>query len=79
MRIQREIIFKIDFDKAYNSIDWGFFKFVMKKMTFNVKWCSWTFRMYLLPYGNVACQSESLSMKNKMKKDKVYWCEWLKQ
>ncbi|KAL4351250.1 hypothetical protein GQ457_06G036320 [Hibiscus cannabinus] len=35
------VVFKVDFRKAYDSVDWAFLIFVMKKMGFGSRWCSW--------------------------------------
>ena len=35
------ILFKVDFEKAYDSIDWNYLDEVMLKMGFPVLWCKW--------------------------------------
>lgn len=35
------LFLKVDFEKAYDKISWNFFIFLLKKMGFSVKWCSW--------------------------------------
>lgn len=35
------IFFKIDFAKAYNSVEWGFLDDIMKILEFDVKWQKW--------------------------------------
>ncbi|KAL4385916.1 hypothetical protein GQ457_09G028800 [Hibiscus cannabinus] len=35
------IVFKADFRKAYDFVDWNFLLFVMERMGFGKKWCSW--------------------------------------
>ena len=35
------LIFKVDFEKAYDSINWKFLMSIMKKMGFGDKWCKW--------------------------------------
>ncbi|KAL4312751.1 hypothetical protein GQ457_01G025880 [Hibiscus cannabinus] len=37
------VIFKADFFKAYDTIDWGFLMFIMKKMGFRSVWCQWIY------------------------------------
>jgi hypothetical protein len=34
-------MFKVDFEKAYDSVDWRFLDFVMQKMGFHEKWRRW--------------------------------------
>ncbi|MCH83014.1 LINE-1 reverse transcriptase like [Trifolium medium] len=41
-RLNREtLLFKVDFEKAYDSVEWDFMDFVMKKMNFPLKWRHW--------------------------------------
>lgn len=35
------IIFKVDFEKAYDSVNWGLLKYVMRRMGFDEKWMRW--------------------------------------
>ncbi|KAL4318179.1 hypothetical protein GQ457_18G008490 [Hibiscus cannabinus] len=35
------IVFKADFRKAYDTVDWNFLLFTMRKMGFGEVWCSW--------------------------------------
>ena len=35
------LLFKVDFEKAYNSIDWGYLDEVMCKMDFLFLWRKW--------------------------------------
>ncbi|KAL4282105.1 hypothetical protein GQ457_03G003350 [Hibiscus cannabinus] len=37
------VIFKADFRKAYDSVDWGFLMFVMEKMGFGPTWLKWIY------------------------------------
>ncbi|GJY76103.1 putative RNA-directed DNA polymerase [Tanacetum coccineum] len=37
----RALVFKVDFKKAYNSINWKFLDDIMKRMGFGSKWCKW--------------------------------------
>nr|GEV05064.1 hypothetical protein [Tanacetum cinerariifolium] len=50
---EKGIIFKVDFDKAYDSINWRFLVDIMKKMRFGQKWCNWVER---------CCRSASMSI-----------------
>ncbi|GKC63795.1 putative RNA-directed DNA polymerase [Tanacetum coccineum] len=38
---KKGLIFKVDFEKAYDSINWRFLIDIMKKMGFGAKWCKW--------------------------------------
>ena len=35
------LIFKVDFEKAYDSINWRYLCNIIKSMGFGEKWCSW--------------------------------------
>ena len=35
------LIFKVDFEKAYDSVDWSFMDSIMAKMGFGVRWRKW--------------------------------------
>ncbi|GJT84887.1 ALP1-like protein [Tanacetum coccineum] len=35
------LAFKVDFEKAYDSINWRFLDDIMKRMGFGSKWCKW--------------------------------------
>lgn len=35
------LFFKVDFEKAYDSVSWGFLDFMMRKMGFNEIWRKW--------------------------------------
>ncbi|KAL6566436.1 hypothetical protein OROGR_002051 [Orobanche gracilis] len=35
------LIFKVDFEKAYDSVNWGFLNYMMERMGFCHKWRSW--------------------------------------
>ncbi|KAL4347436.1 hypothetical protein GQ457_17G003840 [Hibiscus cannabinus] len=37
------VVIKVDFYKAYDTVDWGFLIAVMKKMGFGSVWCKWMF------------------------------------
>jgi len=42
MRIKQEcFIFKVDFENAYDSMDWGFVEYIMKRFAFCNKWVRW--------------------------------------
>lgn len=48
------LIFRVDFEKAYDSICWEFLLFMMRLMAFCAKWVSWIEGCLKLP------QSQSL-------------------
>ncbi|GKD30297.1 cysteine-rich receptor-like protein kinase [Tanacetum coccineum] len=38
---EKGLIFKVDFEKAYDSINWSFLLNIMNRMGFGDKWCKW--------------------------------------
>jgi hypothetical protein len=41
-RLKKEApLFKVNFEKAYDSVHWDFLEFMMRKLNFPVKWRSW--------------------------------------
>lgn len=38
---QSSVLFKLDFEKAYDSVDWNFLDVMMKKLNFYQKWRAW--------------------------------------
>jgi len=38
---KKTLVFKVDFEKAYDSVCWDFLHDVMMKMGFGQKWCAW--------------------------------------
>ncbi|KAL5548851.1 hypothetical protein UlMin_004082 [Ulmus minor] len=41
IRGERGVIFKVDFEKAYDHVNWDFLDFVLEKKGFGVRWRSW--------------------------------------
>jgi hypothetical protein len=35
------LIFKVDFEKAYDSVDWGFLEYMLQRLGFCAKWIDW--------------------------------------
>jgi hypothetical protein len=35
------IILKVDFEKAYDSVDWGFLEYMLRRLNFGEKWIGW--------------------------------------
>lgn len=40
-RKKEGLIFKLDFEKAYDSVNWPFLLFILRKMNFGDSWISW--------------------------------------
>ncbi|GJW47992.1 RNA-directed DNA polymerase, eukaryota [Tanacetum coccineum] len=38
---EKGLIFKVDFEKAYDSINWAFLSNMMRRMGFGERWCKW--------------------------------------
>nr|GFA52616.1 RNA-directed DNA polymerase, eukaryota [Tanacetum cinerariifolium] len=38
---KQSMIFKVDFEKAYDSVRWDFIDTILKKFEFGDKWCNW--------------------------------------
>ncbi|GJV99319.1 RNA-directed DNA polymerase, eukaryota [Tanacetum coccineum] len=38
---KQSMVFKVDFEKAYDSVRWDFLDVVMKKFGFGERWCNW--------------------------------------
>ena len=32
------VVCKLDIEKAYDNVDWGFLQYIMERMGFGVKW-----------------------------------------
>jgi hypothetical protein len=37
-----EIIIKLDFEKAYDKVNWEFLQQTLRMKAFSEKWCTWT-------------------------------------
>ena len=40
-RKKKGLVFKIDFEKGYDNVSWGFLDFVLQKKNFGSKWRRW--------------------------------------
>nr|GEZ71214.1 RNA-directed DNA polymerase, eukaryota [Tanacetum cinerariifolium] len=41
LKKKQSLIFKVDFEKSYDSVRWDFLDDVLKKFSFGNKWCAW--------------------------------------
>nr|GEU80679.1 RNA-directed DNA polymerase, eukaryota, reverse transcriptase zinc-binding domain protein [Tanacetum cinerariifolium] len=41
LKKKQSLIFKVDFEKAYDSVRWDFLDDILKKFGFGNKWCAW--------------------------------------
>lgn len=46
LRKNKGVIFKVDFEKAFDCINWDFLFKVMEKMNFDMKWINWIKTMF---------------------------------
>lgn len=50
------LLFKVDFEKAYNKVSWEFLWYMMKRINFWIKWLEWmkviVFSSHILILGN---------------------------
>ncbi|KAL4348735.1 hypothetical protein GQ457_17G000410 [Hibiscus cannabinus] len=47
------VVFKADFNKAYDTVDWSFLTVIMKKMGFGFVWCQWILKCISSAYISV--------------------------
>ncbi|GJT40171.1 RNA-directed DNA polymerase, eukaryota [Tanacetum coccineum] len=47
------MIFKVDFEKAYDSVRWDYLEDILKKIGFGEKWCDWICNCLLSSKGSV--------------------------
>ncbi|GKC65640.1 RNA-directed DNA polymerase, eukaryota, reverse transcriptase zinc-binding domain protein [Tanacetum coccineum] len=50
---KQTMVFKVDFEKAYDSVRWDFLNDVMKKFGFGEKWCNWIRKCLQTSRGSV--------------------------
>lgn len=59
LKIQRKggggkgFVFKIDFAKAYDSVDWGYLRSLMHGFNFNAKWIKWVMECVTSAHASV--------------------------
>ncbi|GJU20617.1 RNA-directed DNA polymerase, eukaryota, reverse transcriptase zinc-binding domain protein [Tanacetum coccineum] len=53
MKKKHTMIFKVDFEKAYDSVRWDYFDDVLKMFGFGEKWCGWIQNCLLSSKGSV--------------------------
>lgn len=39
--VKKGLLLKMDFEKAYNYVNWEFLNLITEKMKFGMKWCGW--------------------------------------
>jgi hypothetical protein len=64
------LIFKVDFEKAYDSVDWGFLEYMLRRFGFGDIWCAWM--KACICSGNMSvlvngCPTEEISIKRGLK------------
>lgn len=50
------MVFKVDFTRAYNCVDWNYLRFMLTRMGFGARWMGWMESTFLL----ALCQSRSM-------------------
>ncbi|GKC93798.1 RNA-directed DNA polymerase, eukaryota [Tanacetum coccineum] len=76
---KRVFLLKVDFEKAFDSLDWGFLDNVMKQMGFSQKWRKWI-------KGSPKCVLNYLEQLRRnffwddtMENNKIAWIAWKKK
>jgi hypothetical protein len=64
------LIFKVDFEKAYDSVDWGFLDYMLRRFGFGEKWKAWM--KACICSGNMSvlvngCATEEICIKRGLK------------
>ncbi|GKB59374.1 RNA-directed DNA polymerase, eukaryota [Tanacetum coccineum] len=60
-RNKRAMIFKVDFEKAFDSVRWDFLEDIMRKFSFGDKWCMWIRSCLRSSRGSVIVNDAGLS------------------
>jgi hypothetical protein len=55
---QSGVVLKIDFEKAYDKVNWHFLYYMMEKKGFGSKWCDWVMR--IVRGGKVAIKTNDI-------------------
>jgi len=72
-RKQNGIIFKIDFEKAYDKVNWNFLQQALRMKGFHPVWCDWV--KVFVQCGNVDIKvNDQMGSYFQTKKDKVILC-----
>ncbi|GJW98354.1 RNA-directed DNA polymerase, eukaryota [Tanacetum coccineum] len=53
LKKKQSLIFKVDFEKAFDSIRWDFLDDILKKISFGDKWCNWIQSCLRLSRGSI--------------------------
>jgi hypothetical protein len=64
------LVFKVDFEKAYDSVDWGFLDYMLQRFGFCDKWRSWVRACVCAGSMSVlvnGCPTEEISIKRGLK------------
>jgi hypothetical protein len=64
------LIFKVDFEKAYDFVSWSFLEYMMQRLGFSLKWCRWI--RACVCYGNLSvlvngCPTEEVNIQRGLK------------
>ncbi|GKC60107.1 kinase-like domain, beta-lactamase/transpeptidase-like protein, partial [Tanacetum coccineum] len=73
------LIFKVDFEKAYDSLNWRFLIDIMKKMRFGDRWCKWVdscLRSSTMPILVNGSPTNEFCLERGVRQVKGHWREW---
>nr|GFA61392.1 RNA-directed DNA polymerase, eukaryota, reverse transcriptase zinc-binding domain protein [Tanacetum cinerariifolium] len=90
LKKKQSFIFKIDFEKAYDSVRWDYLEDVIKKFGFGEKWCKWIRECLRSSWGSVIVNgspTEEFQFFKGLKQEDVLkkfglrekWCKWIRE